>query len=186
VVTRPRTRRDALAATGAALAGTAGLAVSGCGGPKHPHPKSVANVASPDVKLLLGLLAAEQKTIAAYEAGIPLLSKPAAKDAGQFLGQEESHAGELIGLLKKANVPAPTPGVYNLGHPRTERQVLELLERLENAQLDIYLSTIPKLSAGPLRAAAAAIFANDAQHVMYLRVRLHKPPAPAAFVVARQ
>lgn len=64
--------------------------------------------------------------------------------------------------------------------------MLELLHRLEDAQLTAYLNAIPKLSGGPVRAAAAAIFANDAQHVMMLRIRLDRPPAPAAFVDGRE
>lgn len=184
----PDTRRGLLSAAGAAAAGAAGLALGACGGPTHHHPKSSAHVASEDVALLLSLYNLERKTIAAYEAGIPLLSRAAAKDAEQFLGQEESHAGELSGLLKKVKVKAPPlyGGAYTLGHPRTETQVLKLFDRLENQQLAAYLDAIPRLSTGPVRSAAAAIFANDAQHVMVLRVHMHRPPDSAAFVVPHE
>jgi hypothetical protein len=162
------------------------LALGGCGGPTRHRPKSSVPVASHDTTLLLALHNLEQKTIAAYEAGIPLLSRPVAKNAQQFLGQEESHAGELSGLLKKVGIKTPPIGPYDLGRPRTEAQVLDLLDGLENQQLTAYLHALPRLASGQVRSAVAAIFANDAQHAMILRVLQHRPPAPAAFVVARQ
>lgn len=182
-----RSRRWLLGATGGALAGASALAVAGCGGPHRPHVKSSGPVPAQDIALIEELLALERRTIAAYEAGIPLLDSQTANDTQQFLRQELSHEGELIGLLRHAKVkpPPPTSG-YDLGHPRTPEDVLRLLHDLEDAQLSAYLRAIPRLSNGQIRAAAAAIFANDAQHVAILRVHLHHSPAPLAFVTGRE
>jgi hypothetical protein len=60
--------------------------------------------------------------------------------------------------------------------------VLALLKRLEQAQLRAYLDAIPQLSGGKVRAAVAAIYANDAQHLALLRWQTGEAPAPAALV----
>jgi hypothetical protein len=57
-----------------------------------------------------------------------------------------------------------------------------LLKRLERLQIRTYLETIPRLSGGRVRAAMAAILANDAQHLAMLRWQAGGPPAPAALV----
>ena len=178
-----------LAAAGAG----AGLVATACGGPTDTAPK--VHIAVPDhvpladVGLLSRLLYLEYATIAAYEAGIPLLDEATQKTAEQFLSHELSHASDIGGLIKNATKQKkpPQPGLrYHLGHPRTGEQVLELLHGLERAQLSAYVWAIPRLSSGPVRAAAAAIFANDAQHLSLLRSRLGQPPAPTAFVTGSE
>src|SRR5438270_240606 len=47
-----------------------------------------------------------------------------------------------------------------------------------------YLSALPRLTPGPVRAAIAAVMANDAQHLSVLRAAQHRSPVPAAFVTA--
>ena len=64
--------------------------------------------------------------------------------------------------------------------------MLDLLHRLEQTQLSAYVHAIPLLASGPVRVAVASVFANDAQHVAVLRERLHRTPAPAAFVTGRE
>jgi hypothetical protein len=177
----------------AAVVATAGLGATACGGAKDTAPKFripiPSHVPSADLGPLSRLLYLEYETVAAYEAGIPLLDEATQKTAEQFLRHELSHADDIGGLIKnatKAKQP-PQPGVrYSLGHPRTAAEVLDLLYRLERAQLSAYLWAMPRLSSGPVRAAAAAIFANDAQHVSLLRARLGSPPVPAAFVTGRE
>ncbi|HEY6396994.1 MAG TPA: DUF4439 domain-containing protein [Solirubrobacteraceae bacterium] len=140
-----------------------------------------------DVGLLNGLLDIERRGIWAYAAGIPLLTKDQAKAAKVFLAQELSHATELAGLVREAGAKPndPLPG-YDLGHPRTSDDVLRLLHRIETEQLTAYLSAIPQLVRGPVRAAVVAVFANDAQHVAILRLMLGLQPVPAALVTGRE
>jgi ferritin-like protein len=181
VAPEPASRRWVLASAASALAG---VALVGCGG--HHNAVKPSDIRSTDVVIFRGLLDLEYRTVAAYEAGIPLLDKESAKVAMQFLPQEQAHAGELSGLIKKAKVKPPKRGLrYDLGHPRDTADVLRLLESLESAQLAAYLAALPRLSSGPVRAALAAVLANDAQHLALVRERLHEAPAPAAFVTGQ-
>jgi hypothetical protein len=176
----PSSRRTLLgAAAGAGL-----LVLSACGSSGiRARVKKVGTVPALDVPILNHLLDVELLGIAAYTAGIPLLASAAQDAAKQFLLQELSHAGELAGLVKEAHRrPHELQPSYALGHPRTAHDVLVLLHGIERAQLNAYLDAIPRLSGGPVRAAAAALLANDAQHVAVLRTHLGEPPIPAAFV----
>ena len=180
---RASSRRGFLRAAGAAASG--GVVLAGCGSGKglHARVKRLGPVARPDVETLNRLLDLEYWAIAAYTAGIPLLAPSAVPAARQFLQQELAHAGELSGLVKqaggKARKPAPS---YDLGHPMRSREVLSLLHRIERSQLAAYLEAIPRLQPARVRAAAAAILANDAQHVSILRLELGLSPLPAALV----
>ena len=179
-----RSRRDLIA--GASAAGGA-LLVAGCGTSSlRSRVKKGAKVAPADVDVLNRLLALENYAVAAYTAGIPFLRHPERKAAKQFLGQEVTHASTLAGLIKMAGgkpvEPAPE---YALGRPR-EPDILALLHRLEAAQLQAYIQLIPALTKGKLRATAAAIMANDAQHLAVLRQQQGQEPIPSPFATGRE
>ncbi len=181
-----RSRRTLLSA---AAAGCGALLLGGCGKANavHVRVKRAGPVPLADVGLLNALLDLEHLAIWAYAAGIPLLSKNQAPAAKVFLAQELSHANELAGLVREAHAkPSEPPPSYDLGHPRTGDDVLRLLHRIESEQLAAYLSAIPQLQRGPVRAAALALFANDAQHVAILRLQLGLQPVPAALVTGRE
>jgi hypothetical protein len=140
-----------------------------------------------DVEILNALLDLENRTVAAYTAGIPLLSDQAKMAATQFLGQELTHTGELAGLVKEAGgKPIKQRASYPLGHPRNETEVLQLLHSLERATVAAYLDAIPRVSPGEVRASLAAVMGNDAQHLSVVRVALGRPPVPSALVGARE
>jgi uncharacterized protein (DUF1684 family) len=61
--------------------------------------------------------------------------------------------------------------------------VLAVLESLEGLQLTGYARWIPRLSAGTMRAGAASIFANDAQHITALREARGRPALGSPWVV---
>jgi hypothetical protein len=180
-------RRGLLKAAGAGVAGGAGLLLAACGGSNGSSSQTTSTsgpVHNPgDVDLLNHLLDLEHVGIAAYTAGIPLLSPGGRKDGQLFLNQEISHAGELSGLVHQAG-GKPNKGreTYDLGHPRTADDVLRLLHGIERAQIAAYLDAIPKVSLGSTRAALAAMLANDAQHIAILRLFLGRRPIPAAIV----
>jgi hypothetical protein len=140
-----------------------------------------------DVDTLNHLLDLENRAVAAYTAGIPLLDGAAAKAAQHFLDQDLTHAGELSGLIRqahgKANKPRPA---YDLGRPRNSGEVLGLLHSTETAVIAGYFDAISRLTPGEIRAAVASLLANDAQHVSVLRALLGRPPLPSAFVSAGQ
>ncbi|MBV9312004.1 MAG: DUF4439 domain-containing protein [Solirubrobacterales bacterium] len=138
-----------------------------------------------DLSILKHGLDLEHQAIAAYTAGIPLLKGRQQAVAKYFLNQELSHAGELAGLIKQAGGKFPQPGSsYQLGHPRRSADVLRLLERIEQAQLSWYTTTISALAPGPVRAAVAAVLSNDAQHLAALRSLLGVSELDGPFVVA--
>jgi hypothetical protein len=170
--------------------GAAGAAVllAGCGKPslrtqlKHDPP-----VARADAEVLLRLLAVERRGIAIYTAGTPLLPAAAVPAAKQFLAQELAHAGGLIGLIKAAGSKPPTAHEgYDLGRPRNGRDVLQLLQDAERAQVAAYVDAIPRLAPGPVRTEVAGYFANDAQHLSSVRFLLGEPPLVAALVTGRE
>jgi hypothetical protein len=179
-----RSRRKLLLGAGASIAGASTLGLAACGSsPLRVKVRGGAKVAHADIVILNGLLDLEYHAIVAYTAGISLLHPPAVRAAKQFLGQELAHASALSDLVKRAGgKPAKPRARYDLGHPGSRTDVLVLLHRVESAQLAAYVEMIPRLSAGRLRSAVAAIFANDAQHASVLRAQLGRPPVPAAFV----
>ena len=184
-------RRSLLSGAGMTLAGAGALAISACGHKSKSGRQSVKklprSIQLHDVELLGRALELERRTVAAYTAGIPLLTRPDAKTAKQFLNEELQHTGELLGLIKAAGGKLIAPAAsYDIGHPTDGSGVLALLHELERAQIAAYLSAIPELVPGPVRAAVASILANDAQHVAILRLAQGLSPAPSAFVTGSE
>lgn len=137
--------------------------------------------------IINGLLDACGRTIAAYTATVPLFTGHVHAAMKQFLDQDLEHAGELYRLIKQAggeaNKPQPS---YDLGQPRGRKDLLRLLHGLEAEMVSRYLAAIPQLAPGSVRAAIASILANDAQHVVVLRLALHLEPLPTAFVTGAE
>jgi rubrerythrin len=133
-----------------------------------------------DVGILNNAIDLEHTAIAAYTAGIPLLSGTSQKAARQFLLQEISHVFTLSTLIKRGGgKPRPAKPSYNLGHPRREADVLALLHMVERTLISAYLDAIPKVSPGDIRARLASILANEAQHTAILRQALGQPVTDA-------
>ena len=169
-----------------ALAGGA-LLLAGCGSSTlRSKVKKGAKVTPSDVDILNRLLEVEYYAIAAYTAGTPFLSHHDRDAAKQLVGQDVTHASTLAGLIKQGGGKAVSPQPsYDLGRPSAP-EILALLHTLEGRQLDAYLAMIPLLSPGRLRSTAAAIMANDAQHLAVLRVALGRPPVPSPLASGRE
>jgi Ferritin-like domain len=169
-------------------AGLVGAVVAGCGKQSlRAQVHNSATVLSTDVELLQHLLHLERVAIAAYTAGTPLLPRATVKAGQLFLNHELAHAGALAGLIHaaggKPNKPAPS---YDLGHPRTSRDVLALLHEVESRQIGAYLSALPRLEPASVRQSVAAILSNDAQHLAVVRAALDEPAVPSAFVTGKE
>jgi hypothetical protein len=140
-----------------------------------------------DATIFNALIDTEYAVSAAYIAGIPLLSDHNLRAAKHFLVQEVAHITQLSNLVNVAHgVPHGPRASYDLGHPRNQTEVLELIHRAEQMTIRAYLDAIPKLSPGPPRAAAASIVANEAQHVSIVRRNLGLDPVPDAVVTATE
>ncbi len=180
-----RSRRALVTGAGAALAGGA-MALAGCGAVdtgKSAVKKTSLPVRRRDIEILRQALELERRTVAAYVAGIPLLTRPQRKDFRQFLNEEIQHTGELLSLIKAAGgMFTPRANSYDLGHPADGPGVLALLHSLEDLQIASYLQWIPRLAPGPVRAAVASILTVDAQHLAMVRVLEGKVPVPGPFV----
>jgi rubrerythrin len=178
------TRRTLLGQWKTGIGAGAVIGLVGCGGSTRPNLRKLPPAAkSTDVALLNQALDLEHEAIAAYTAGIPLLDGRPKKAAQLFLEQELSHAGEMYGLIKQAGGrPNKAKASYDLGHPSTAMDVLRLLHDLEHRELRLYLGALTRLSPGSVRAAVAAVLANDAQHVAVLRSALGMVPLPSPFV----
>jgi hypothetical protein len=162
------------------------MALAGCGSSAR-HRKIPDAVADHDVLLLDGVLALERRAIAAYTAGIPLLVGVQREAATTFLRQELAHAGTLLAEVRNAGgAITERAQSYELGSPTGPRGVLELLHKVEQAEIAAYLAAIPNLSSGRLRAIAAAILADQAQHVVVLRAALGETPVPSPFVTGTE
>lgn len=180
------TRRALLGATAAAGA----LALAGCGSgppPRDPLKHLAPGVAQSDIQLLGALLELERRTVAAYIAGIPLLDRPHAHAAQQFLNEELQHTGQLIALINGlGGRQSPRATSYDIGHPSDDAEVLALLHSLEALQIAGYLRAIPRLAPGPVRSAVASILTVDAQHISMLRLAQGQDPVPSPFVTGAQ
>jgi hypothetical protein len=177
-------RRALLTGTGTALAGGA-LALAGCGS-VDTGKKAVKQTSMPvrqrDIEILGRALELERRTVAAYIACIPLLTRPERKACRQFLNEELQHTGELASLIKAAgSKAAPRADSYALGHATDGPSAFALLHSLEALQISSYLKWIPRLSPGPVRAAVASILTVDAQHLAMVRVMQNQDPVPGPF-----
>jgi hypothetical protein len=178
-------RRALLTGTGTALAGGA-LALAGCGS-VATGKKAVKTTSPPvrqqDIEILGRALDLERRTVAAYIACIPLLTRPQRKAANQFLNEEFEHTGELISLIKAAGgKAAPRADSYPIGRATDGPSAFAVLHSLEALQISSYLKWIPQLSPGPVRAAVASVLNVDAQHLAMVRVMQGQNPVPGPFV----
>jgi hypothetical protein len=178
-------RRALLTGTGTALAGGA-LALAGCGS-VDTGKKAVKQTSAPvrrrDIEILSRALELERRTVSAYIACIPLLTRRQRKACRQFLNEELQHTGELASLIKAAGSKAPPRAdSYALGHATDGPSAFALLHSLEELQISSYLKWIPQLAPGPVRAAVASILTVDAQHLSMVRVMQDQDPVPGPFV----
>jgi hypothetical protein len=175
-----------LRASAAGLAGLSSIGLSGCGSTKrHRLRTALSPLAAADVDLLNAALAAEQRSIAAYTAITPLLARTAHDAASVFLANDLEHSGELRKLIHHLGGRPHHPlARYDLGRPAGERELLGVLDGLEQLQIEAYLHALPLLSTGTLRQAAGAILANDAQHLAVLRIELGQPALDGALLTA--
>jgi hypothetical protein len=189
----PTSRRALLKGAGQALVGAGGMAVlGGCGGETvtgSPGSTPVGPAAvHTDLQILAAALTLERRTVTAYIAAIPLLPHSLVKGAKAFLSEELAHTGELISLIKGAGGKAPDRAdSYDIGSPpRDGSEVVARLHSLERLQIASYLTWVPRLAPGPLRAAVCTILAVDAQHVAILRAAEGEPALAGAFVTGHE
>ncbi len=172
----------------ASLACVATLALAGCGTTVHRVAANKLRLlrASQRATLVTQLnraLAADQEAIFGYTIAGPLLSSRVQRVDGRFLGDENTHAGVLRALIVAAGgKPHQRSASYDLGDPSTDSQVLALLQKLEELQIERDLGAIPRVPSAWVRTVLASILADDAQHLTVLSAVQGRSRDDSAFV----
>lgn len=188
----PTSRRAFMRMSGVTLVGGSAVFIGACGSKKKAAAVPAATTPASkgagggDVAILNSALDLEHTAIAAYTAGAPLLKGRALADAKYFLSQEMAHADGLTTAIKQlGGTPNKPKAAYDFGSPKSATDVLKLANMIEHTAVAAYVDAIPKLSDPSLRATAAAIVTNEAEHISVLLAALGKPPVPSAFVTGK-
>jgi rubrerythrin len=181
----PRSRRAFLREAGVVTVGSSAVFLAACG--KKKSSELNEDAAKRDAEILNGALDLEHTAIAVYTAGAPLLKGDVLKLGRQFLSQEKEHADALETAIRNAggrpNRPKPS---YDFPSVTDQAGTLKLATMIENIAIAAYLDAIPKLASGDLRATAASIVTNEAEHVAVLLGAQGRPQVPGAFVLGKR
>lgn len=190
----PRSRRAFFRASGVTFVGGSAMFLAACGKPESSSSGSSGGSGGPgtpgankesgsDVDILNQALDLEHKAIYAYTAGAKILKGDALKAAKLFLKHEQAHAAALQAAIEAMKgKPHVASASYEIGAPKTQTDVLKLADMIENVAVQAYVGAIPQLASPELRATAASIATNEAEHIAVLRTALGMPPVPSPFV----
>jgi rubrerythrin len=184
----PLSRRRFFRLSGVCLAGGSAVFLAACADDtKTPGVRTGPDESDQaDVEILNSALDLELMAVAAYKAGAARLTGDVLQVGKAFLEQEQEHADGLAQAIKDAggmpNRPKPS---YDFPTLRSQNDVLRFAVDLEDTAIAAYIDALPKLSQGDLRATAAAIVTNEAEHVAVLLGALGKNQVPDAFVTGR-
>jgi len=140
-----------------------------------------------DVEILNGALDLELMAVAAYKAGAARLRGSALAIGKKFLEQEQEHADGLAAAIRDVGGKPNRAKTSYDDFPalRTQTDVLRFAVDLENTAIAAYIDALPKLTQRDLRATAAAIITNEAEHLAVLLDALGMDPVPDALVTGR-
>ena len=182
-------------------AGLSGAAVllSACGGSKDKGTGPIAGEkpidSTPerpesdvaDVNVLNSALVLEHQAVAAYDAAVDVLRGANRRAAATIGKHEREHVVRLTAAIKEiGGRPNTPPKNFDFGDLATEDDVLRLATRLENTALAAYIEAIPKLNDPDMRRTAAAIYANEAEHLAVLNQARGERAAPEPFVTGEE
>lgn len=180
----PQSRRRFFRASGISLAGGSAMFLAACtDDTKNPVKIGPDESDQADVEILNGALDLELMAVAAYKAGARLLTGQALQIGKLFVEQEQEHADGLASAIKDADgTPNRGKSTYDFPVLRSQADVLRFALDIEQTAIAAYIDALPKLSNGDVRATAAAIITNEAEHAAVLLDALGRDPVPAAFV----
>jgi len=187
----PLSRRRFFRLSGVSVVGSSAVFLTACGGQgsggandqNSDQNSDVSEPGSGDVALLNAALDLENTAVAAYTAGAPLLKGDALAYGKQFLEHEQEHVAGLTQAIKDlGGRPNRKKESYEFPELRTQSDVLKFAVDLENTAVAAYIDVMPKLNGPDLRATAAAIVTNEAEHISVLLGALGLPQVPSAFV----
>ena len=183
----PLSRRRFFALSGVSVAGSSAVFLTACGDDTKsqtaPGPDESDEA---DVEILNAALDLELMAVAAYKAGAAQLRGDVLQVGKLFLEQEQEHADGLAAAIKEAGgTPNRAKKAYDFPELRSQDDVLKFAVDLENTAIAAYIDALPKLGKGDLRATAAAIVANEAEHIAVLLGALGEEQVPGAFVYGK-
>jgi len=183
----PLSRRRFFRTSGVSIAGgSAATFLAACGSNTNPTTTGPDESDAADVEILNSALDLEHMAVAAYKAGAARLSGDVLQVGKGFLEHEQEHADGLASAIRDAGgTPNRAKAAYDFPELRSQTDVLRFAVDLENTAIAAYIDALPKLSKGDLRATAAAIVTNEAEHVAVLLGALDLPQAPDAFVTGK-
>ncbi len=180
----PLSRRRFFALSGVSVAGGSAMFLTACGDDtKSTTLPENDESDEADVEILNSALDLELMAVAAYKAGAAHLEGDVLQVGKLFLEQEQEHADGLAAAIKDAGgTPNRAKKAYDFPELRSQTDVLRFAVDLENTAIAAYIDALPKLGKGDLRATAAAIVANEAEHISVLLGALGEEQVPGAFV----
>lgn len=184
----PLSRRRFFRMSGVSVVGGSAMFLAACGDDtKSPGAASAPDESDQaDVEILNSALDLELMAVAAYKAGAALMKGDVLKVAKLFLEHEQEHADGLMSAIEDAGgTPNRAKASYDFPRLRSETGALRFALDIENTAIAAYIDALPKLGKGDLRATAAAIVSNEAEHVAVLLGALGEQQAPNAFVVGK-
>lgn len=184
----PLSRRRFFRASGVSVAGGSAIFLAACSDDtKSPNVQTGPDESDQaDVEILNSALDLELMAVAAYKAGAARLKGAVLQIGKAFLEQEQEHADGLTQAIKDAGgTPNRAKASYDLPSFSSQNDVLRFAVDIENTAIAAYIDALPKLSQGDLRATAAAIVTNEAEHVAVLLGALGENQVPDAFVTGR-
>ena len=182
----PLSRRRFFARSGVVVAGSSATFLAACGDDTKLPDAGPDESDAADVEILNSALDLELMAIAAYKAGAARLKGEVLEVGKLFLEQEQEHADGLASAIKDAGGrPNRAMASYDFPELRSQTDVLRFAVDLENTAIAAYIDALPKLGRGDLRATAASIIANEAEHVAVLLGALGMEQVPGAFVFGK-
>jgi rubrerythrin len=184
----PLSRRRFFHMSGISVVGGSATFLAACGDDtKSPNVTTAPDESDEaDVEILNSALDLELMAVAAYKAGAAHLKGDVLQVGKLFLEQEQEHADGLMSAIKDSGgVPNRAKSSYDFPRLRSQQDVLRFAIDIENTAIAAYIDALPKLGTGDLRATAAAIVANEAEHIAVLLGALGEPQVPGAFVVGK-
>jgi len=182
----PQSRRHFFRMSGVSVAGASVVLLAACSDDTKSPVRGPDESDLADVEILNGALDLELMAVAAYKAGAAKLRGERLGIVKVFLEQEQEHADGLGAAIEDfEGQPNRAKNAYDFPLLRTESDVLRFAVDLENTAIAAYIDALPKLSDRDLRATAASIITNEAEHVSILLDSLGRDPVPSAFVNGR-
>ena len=182
----PLSRRRFFHMSGVSVVGGSAIFLAACGDDTKTAATGPDEADDADVEILNSALDLELMAVAAYKAGAAHLEGSVLKVGKLFLEQEQEHADGLATAIKDAGGrPNRAKKSYDFPELKSQTDVLKFAVDLENTAIAAYIDALPKLGKGDLRATAAAIVSNEAEHVAVLLGALGEEQVPEAFVVGR-